>query len=832
MFALPDCRRGQRTEKYYVPAGGIYDFGMQMQDSEPGRKCEAYRFDCFEASLMRGDLLQRGERLRVQDLPFKMLVALLEKPGELVTKEELARQLWGQDVFTDIDQSLYVIVKKLRRVLGDNATEPRYVKTVSGRGYKFIESVTPVFTPAAEIIPLSHLSPMQAGSTLREAFPGAPRLMRTTDRKLLLAGLVLTLAGATVALSIYIYRYERRPLMNDRDKVVVAAFTNNTGSVDLDQTLWPAIESQLQESPYLNLVPEQTYRAMVKNLDSPSLQQELRACVALDGQVMIKGGISAVGQGYRITLAAWKCASGKLLTTEKADADSQATILAALDLTTERMRRRLGESEASLKKFNVPAELATTASLAALKAFNYGDEMRFKDDTSAATASYKLAIDLDPQFAIAYARLGTIYHNTEQFALSREFYQRAFELRSSRSSDREKLYIVAHYYEFATGQTQRAIEIYELWHSLYPRDPVPIDNLENEYLLAGRPQQTLNAIQQVAQLEPENRAGYIRRIQTYVRLGDYASVRKACEGAAQQHTDSLDLHRACYEVAFAQNDEVAMQKALQMSHGDTAGWVAIADTAWAAMYHGKSSEAAAIFRKAEQIALQEKSIETAADLGLDRAMLEAEVGLLPAARTDAETVLKLPFASAGEQAYAALALARAGGETSLANSAMGQAERIAPLDDVVNVAMFPTTRAAAFLRRDDPGDALQALEKTRVFDLYGSMQMVPDYYRGLAYLQKKQPEFAVREFQHIIDNKYLLPTFSIYLVLTQLELGHAYQLLGDSKSANSCFAIVDLAWKNADHGFPPLQTLRKYRALSALSRWQPIADLSDDPKLR
>ena len=172
---------------------------MQIQDSGAARKCEAYLFDCFEASLKRGDLLHRGEWLRVQDLPFRMLVALLERPGELVTKEELAKQLWGDGVFTDVDQSLWVTATKLRRVLGDDANHPRYIKTVSGRGYKFIESVTPVFTPAAEIIPALSAPPIQAGPL--DVTPhgrAAPRFSRTLIIRLILASFTIVLLGTAV----------------------------------------------------------------------------------------------------------------------------------------------------------------------------------------------------------------------------------------------------------------------------------------------------------------------------------------------------------------------------------------------------------------------------------------------------------------------------------------------------------------------------------------------------------------------------------------------------------------------------------------------------------
>jgi DNA-binding winged helix-turn-helix (wHTH) protein len=340
---------------------GENNFGTLTQEPHTPR-CEAYRFDCFEASLRLGALLQRGERVRVQDLPFKMLVALLERPGELVSKEELARRLWGQNIFTEIDQSLYVMAGKLRQVLGDDASQPRFIKTDSGKGYRFIASVTPVFASASEHSPLLSLPSVQAeprdGSTFR----------RTTLR--FLAGLIVAALGTGFA----VYKYENRALMNVQDRVVVAAFTNSTGNPDLNETLAAAIQSDLRESPYLSLIPDQRFRGLVKNPASASLQDELRACMTLEGQLLLKGRIFALAQGYQVTLTAWRCASGRLLTTQKAAAISQATILSALDLATVRMRRRLGEPEDSLKRFNVPSMQATTASLAALKAFNLGEE--------------------------------------------------------------------------------------------------------------------------------------------------------------------------------------------------------------------------------------------------------------------------------------------------------------------------------------------------------------------------------------------------------------------------------------------------------------------------
>lgn len=788
---------------------GENNFGTLIEETRTPR-CEAYRFDCFEASLRLGALLQRGERVRVQDLPFKMLVALLERPGELVSKEELARRLWGQQIFTEIDQNLYVMARKLRQVLGDDASQPRFIKTESGKGYRFIASVTPLFAPVSEQgVPLS----LPAGQTTLRV----RRTSMRTARRLLTMAIIAVLCTGIAA-----YKYEHRALMNGQDRVLLAAFTNSTGNADLDGTFSSALRSQLEQSPYISLIPDNRFRAIVKSPESTSLQDELGACIKLDGQVLLKGHILALAQGYQVTLSAWRCANGRLITTEKAPANSQATILSALDFAGTAMRQRLGEPEASLRRFNVPTVQAASSSLAALKAFNLGEEKRFTRDLALAVASYKLAVDLDPQFAIAYGRLGIVYYNTAQFVLSAQAFQRAFELRDTRTSDRERLTIITLYYRFATGQVKQTIEDYELWRTLYPRDVAPIHNLAAQYLSIGQPQRALDLARQAFQLEPTDDNHYELLAEAYLRLGDFANVKKMCEDPAHGNMTLMRFHLACYEAGFGQNDEVAMNRQLQWARGNPQESEALNDSAWAAMYFGRLSDARVIFRKAKDLAVQNKSMELAAGIQLDQALLEADVGLLPAARSVAREVLKLPFEGASEQANVARVLARSG-DTTLALSIAKKAAGMAPLNDLINSTMLAMVRAAVYMQKAAPARAVEALEESREFELCSCMQLAPGYYRGLAYLQNNQPELARRQFQQIIDHRFLAPPFSVYLVLSQLELGHAYQLLGDSTSANSAFAKVEMVWKDADRNFPPLQKLRHYREQSTISREQYIA---------
>lgn len=770
-------------------------------------KVKAYLFETFEVSVPLAILRKAGVRLKIQDLPFQMLLVLLERRGELVSKEELGKRLWDHKTNVEVDKSLYVMAGKLREVLGDDAAQPRFIKTVSGRGYCFIGDAIPLLESVADL-PFPHLvqkpeSLSLLTGRLQESI--GDRVPRGRTRTLLAA---CVLSGICIlAVSLLAQRYLHRPLASEQDKVVLGGFTNNTGNPDLDRTLSSALQLKVQESPYLSLIPDQNFRTLVKDPDTAPLPEEIRACASLNAQLLLKGQILAVAQGYTVLLMVWRCANGRLLTTEQATVTSQAGILSAIDLATEGMRRRLGESDASLQKFNVPLVQATTPSLAALKAFTLGEEKRSQGRIPESIASYKLALDLDSQFALALARLGTIYHNTAQYSLSQQYYRKAYEL-PNRVTDRERLYIVSHYYEYATGEISRAIEDYELWRTLYPRDVVPANNLAVDYLAIGQPGKAMELSRIAIQLDPTNNIPYGSLANAYLMLGDYSNVLTLCNDPVYGRMNVLGFHRICYRAAFAQNDELGMQHQMQWAHGNPEESLALNDVAWVAMYRGKVSEARGLFSIAKENALQNNSMETAAYIQLDEANLESDFGYRQEASEDALSVLKLSFESPPEQAYAARVLARVG-EVSQARAIAQKTAAQAPLDTILNSAILATVDAAIQLQMHQPKAAIRALEKTRPLDYCSEMELAPPYYRGLAYLQDKQPKRAAEEFQQVIAHR-TLADFPVYVALSQLELGRAFQLLGDKANAARAYREAEKVWKDAEPGFPPLVQLRTY----------------------
>jgi eukaryotic-like serine/threonine-protein kinase len=765
--------------------------------------CNAYRFGPFEARVDEQILLHRGKRMKIQDLPFRMLLILLEHPGELVSKEILRDRLWGQETFIEVDKGLYVLAAKLREALRDNATVPRYIKTISGKGYRFVAKVDVLESKSTR-------SPQMSADDSRAKIerppdttsPASPGRIRRLPARF---GSILVVA---IFSGFLVYGGSSRPLIGVGDFVVAGGFANATGNPEFENILSSVFRLKLQESPYLSLIPDPQFRRFIHDPDFASSHDQVRACAALDGQVLLSGQLNSRPPGYRIQLMARRCRDGKLLATETADANSESSLLPALDQATAQLRRRLGESKKSVDDFNVPSMQATTNSIAALKAFSLGEEKRFQGLKQDALTDYKLAIDLDPQFAMAYARLGAVYTNMGEPSFNRQYYKRAFDLRS-RTTDRERLYIITHYYASTTGEINRAIEDYELWRTLYPRDMAPANNLAVEYLILGTPEKSVELARSAVQLDPHDHFPYATLAQAYLETGDFANLHALCSDPAHNETDIAGFHAACFQGAFAQNDGLGMQQQMQWAKGKPEESRLTQEAADVAVYWGKLTEARGLFFAAKQNALRYSSPLAAAEIELDEATIDAELGLSREARKDALDALRLAPDKATEQAVAVVALARAG-NVAAAWSNMTEAAAKAPSDTLLNSAVLALARAMIQLQRHKPKAAIQALEETRPFDFCDSASLAPPYVRGLAYLEDGDPKQAAKEFKKVLDHKQSLPT-SLYIVLSQLELGHSLQLAGDLDAAARTFENLAHLWKDADPDFPPLKRLHHYQ---------------------
>ena len=733
-----------------------------------------------------------------------MLLVLLEHPGKLVSKEVLRDRLWGQETFIEVDKGLYVLAAKLREALGDDATVPRYIKTISGKGYRFIAKVERVVDSTSTPSPEMSVEYPTAEAEL-PPHTISPVSSSPIRRLLALFSPILVVA---VFCGFFIYRSSGRPLVGERNIVVAGGFANSTGNPELENLLSSVFRLQLQESPYLNLIPDPQFRQIIHEPDSASSHDQVRACADLDGQVLLSGQLNSRPPGYRLQLMAWRCSDSKLLATETADASSESSLLPALDQATARLRRRLGESKKSVDDFNVPSMQATTNSIAALKAFSLGEEKRFQGLKQDALTAYKLAGDLDPQFAMAYARLGAVYTNMGEPSLNRQYYKRAFDLRDH-TTDRERLYIVTHYYASATGEINRAIEDYELWRTLYPRDMVPANNLAVEYLILGKPEKSAELARTAVQLDPHYRFPYATLAQAYLETNDFPDLRALCDDPAHNDTDIDGFHAACFQAAFVQHDEPRMQQQMQWAKGKPNESRLIEEAANVAVYRGRLAEARRLFFAARQIALRYGSSLGAAEIELNEATTEAELGLTREARKDALDARHLASDGATELSVAAVALARAG-DLAAARSAMSEAAAKAPSDTLLNSAVLASARAMIQLQQHKPKAAIQALEETHPFDFCEPAGLAPPYLRGLAYLQEDDPKQAAGEFQKVLDHKQYLPT-SLYIPLSQLELGHSLQLAGDSDKAARTFEDLAQFWKDANPDFPPLKRLRSYQ---------------------
>jgi len=745
---------------------------------------------------------------------------LIEHRGELITRDQIVARLWGQGVFLDTDNSINGAIRKIRQALRDNPEQPQFIQTITGRGYLFIAAVIdPVIEPVTEPdlpevekkngnhIPEPDLDSIGAATPVEgKAGTGSGKRW-----KVAVAGaglLALVVAG-------YFYSHRARKL-TDKDTIVLADFTNTTGDPVFDGTLRRGLAVQLEQSPFLSIIPEERAEHALLLMGQPAdarLTPELarEVCERTASAAVLEGTIANLGARYVLGLRARNCRTGNILDEEQTQAARKEDVLNALSDMASKFRSRVGESLAGVSKHDTPLAEATTSSLEALKAYSTAWKLQGSAGSAAVVPLFKHATEIDPQFALAYVALGRMYGDIGESDLSADSTSKAYELRN-RVSDREKLFITAAYDMQVTGNMERAQQTCELFAQAYPRDYAPHAFLSGMvYPITAKYEKAMEEANKVIELDPDFVVGYWNLAYSYQYLGRLREAEETLHRAEDRKLEIPDFLVQRYDIAFLKGDTAGMQKAAVSGQGKSGAEDWISDhEAFALAYSGRLHEAGKMLQHAEQLAQQGGQQEEAALFEAAAALREGWFGNSSAARRHAATALKLSRDREVEYGAAfALALAH---DTARSEELANDLEKRFPDDTSVKFSYLPALRGRLALNRDEPAKAVELLQVAAPYELgaaHSSMHgffgaLYPVYVRGDAYLAAHKGAEAAAEFQKILDHRAVVVSDPIG-ALARLELGRAYSMSGDRAKAESAYEEFLALWKNADPDVPILK---------------------------
>ena len=646
------------------------------------------------------------------------------------------------------------------------------------------------------------------------AEPGPSSRLRVGSRPISVWAAVAAVLAllAVVVGGVYLRSRRAAPVeaapLTEKDSVLLADFVNKTDDPVFDDALKQALTIQLSQSPFLNIVSdrkiEETLRLMSQPAQriTPGLAREI--CIRTGSKATVLGSISNLGSQYVIGLSAVGCGNGDTLATEQGQAAGKKDVLKTLGRTAKDLRRKLGESLVTVEKFDVPVE-ATTPSLEALQAYSMGGRTSRRKGDAEAIPFFKRAIDLDPNFALAYAGLSLAYFNLNQAGLAAENATKAYELRD-RVSERERYRISTTYYHAVTGELEKATEVYELWSKSYPRDDTPPLNLGVVYQQLGRYDKAVVETEQAQRLAPTT-TGYGNLAFEYIALNRLDDADKVLQGAQSKDFEGLDIRASLYLLSFLRGNSKGMEQQLAWAAGRLGDEdVMLSGQADTEAYYGRLTRAQDYSRRAADVAVRADSKETAALWRAAAGLREAEFGNPAAARHNVDVALSL---SSGRdiKLLAALTLARAG-DTTNAKKLVEQLkrEKTASTNTMLKFYCLPTIDAAIEISKNNPSQAILDLEATMPYELGGPLMfpyLYPSWIRGQAYLAANNGTAAAVEFKKLIDHPGIALNQPV-ASLAHLQLGRAHALAGDAAQATAAYQDFFMLWKDADPDIPIL----------------------------
>ena len=665
----------------------------------------------------------------------------------------------------------------------------------------------------------SVVSPIQAVPTVAERIsPTAERsasqrwttesVVSQIKRHRLSAALVIGILvlGAIAAGSFY---SRHTPPLSNKDTILIAEFVNTTGDPIFDGTLKQALSVQLAQSPFLNIFPEERIREALGYMDKPPDERLTRQiareiCQRQGIKAMLVGNIASLGSHYVITIEAIT-QSGESIAREQSQAESKEQVLASLGAVTSRLRQKLGESLSSIQNYDVPIEQATTSSLEALKAFTMGNEERGKGRERQSLVFYERAVELDPNFAMAHARIGVFYGNQAEREFASQHIKKAYELRD-RISERERLYISEKYQSYVVGDLLRTVEILEAWTRQYPNDYVPHNNLAMNYLFLSRYEESIKEAQEAIRLRPNYPIPRGNLIVAYLAVGRYDEAAQVNNELAANNPEALSIHFNKYLFAFLRGDRETMNAEILWSRGkaDEASFLSIA--ALTSFYFGQLAKGAEETRRAVELFNAQHQKESAAQTLLSMTGAYTLFGKCGAVGPNVKRALEFSRAKS-VLLRAALTLGECN-ELSQAQSLLEEAIKKAPQDTVTVLLAGHVIRAMIETQRGNHDEAIRLLESTRPYDFGTLVGADNNYARGQVHLKSKRVAEAAAEFQTIIGRRGA-DIYNPKRPLSYLGLARAAALSGDTARSRKAYQDFLALWKDADQNLPVLIEAKK-----------------------
>lgn len=769
---------------------------MYVDDGQDGKRL--YEFGPFRVDPEKETLVRAGEIVPLTPKTFQILLVLVRHNREVVTKDELMKEVWPETFVEEANLSRNIFM--LRKALGDSPQDHRYILTVPGRGYRLAESVHLVPGQEVDIVAAKH-SKVQV--QIAEARPWGWIVVSVL--------LIVAVAAGTLRLLT-----PRPTALNSKDTVVLADFANSTRDPVFNEALRQGMAVQLEQSPFLSVISDQRIRIALRlsgRPDDARLTPEIarEVCERTGSAATLEGSIASLGSQYVLGLRAKNCRTGEVIDEEQAQAARKEDVLNALGQIATRFRTRAGESLTTVEKHNTPLAEATTPSLEALEAYSTGWRVLGASGAAAALPLFRRATEIDPNFAMAHASLGRIYADIDQANLAEVSMRRAWELRN-RVSDQERFFITAGYETLVSGNLEEAEQSCAEWAETYPR-AARSHNLLSGIInkAAGRYEKAAAEAARAIELDPDFGIGYSNLAANLTYLGHIEEAENTLRRAAGRGLEIDEFVMLDYDIAFLHGDGAGMERQAARARQRTAAdnWISNKEAS-ALAYSGHLKQARSMSRRAVAEAQQAGQRERAGLWEAGAAVREALFGQTREAIERASAAIMLPRGREVEYG-AAFALA-VSGKVSQAQALTDDLEKRFPEDTSVRFSYLPVVRARIALSQGDASGAIELLQaavprelgspRSSVAGLFGAMY--PVYLRGEAYLAQGRGTDAASEFKKILDHRGIVVSDPIG-ALAYLQLGRAFALSGDRIRARSAYQDFLTLWKDADLDIPVLK---------------------------